>query len=965
MPERAVDLALVFAALVLMLLGRLFQLQIVQGERMEQAVEESRSVVELLTPKRGRILDRHGTAIVDNRALYQLSVVLSDLEPPRRVRRTVPVLVLDEAAFNSLLADLGTRLTASQDALRELLLKELGNHPAVGLRRSAVARDTALTLLALPGIAMAPDDHESAAELATSDLLCEDPREALAREVRVRWGEQAAAFSEDEFDRAAAELGPGTGIAGSRVGTVLRSFAPLITARLGDAAHSPTISWRLLTGDRRRQAALALARFHREEADGVEARLAQALAAARQPPPATGFYFAASADALEIATLLPKTAALHRVPLDGVPAARERIILIQGDLPGVTNGLFSQVCDRLAASLGAPGSGSWVASLIERHATRMRPITAERKYRRRVVILDPEKIEHLTTGLSARLSRLGVATSVLDVERKLADVRRIADKEWEGEGHDDPLPLFTDVPHHTALALAETGASAPSELLKRFDGLSPELPGIRVSVAEGRDHPFGDSLVHLLGTLGRVEQDLDYDQAVERGLDPAGWIGQSGAEKIYDQILRGHIGRRVALRSPEGVQILDERPAEDGHDLTTELDMEVQTSCEKSLDNWYELAEQLGTASAEMDSARAIGRGRSGMVVIDCHTGAILALASSPRYKPDDLAKNWDALIKDPSEPLHDHAAEAAQPPGSALKILTALACLEHGVVSPGEEITTKGYMAMVAGKKVLRSHAPAGTYNLADAIQISDNCYFAIIGQRLGPEKLTGYFQRFGMGSRVALDVPQQKPGILPMPSAIGRRWAAGDTWRMAIGQFSTASPLQVATIAAAVANGGHVVRPFVVKPKGAPEVQDLRIRADWLEDVRHGMEKVTAPGGTAKYLNLSNASEGIQVAAKTGTSEWGNQDPTRFPDHSWLIGYAPADEPRVAFAIFIHSGTSGGRACSGVAKQVLETYFGKYGRAGHARIVEESGSPGVRKSGSPEGLPLVESPTAPASRP
>jgi penicillin-binding protein 2 len=866
--------------------------------------------------------------------------------------------VLDEAAFNSLLADLGTRLTTTQDALRDLLVKELGNHPAVGLRRSAVSRDTALTILALPGTALAPDDNESAAELATSDLLCEDPREALVREVRVRWGESAVAFSEEEIDRASAELGPGTGIAGSRVGTVLRSFAPLITAHLGDAPDSPTISWRLLTGDQRRQAALALARFHSEETDGVDANLIRALAAARQPPPVTGFYYAASADALEVATLLPKTAALHRVPLDGVPAARERIILIQGDLPGVTNGLFSQVCDRLAASLGAPGSGSWVASLIERHATRMRPIAAERKYRRRVLILDPEKLEHLATGLSARLSRLGVPTSVLDVERKLADVRRIADKEWEGEGHDDPLPLFSDVPHHTALALAETGAGAPSDLMKRFDGLSPELPGIRVSVAEGRDHPFGDSLVHLLGTLGRVEQELDYDQAVERGLDPAGWIGQSGTEKTYDQILRGHIGRRVALRSPEGVQVLDERPAEDGHDLTTELDMEVQTICEKSLDNWYELAEQLGTASGEMDSARAIGRGRAGMVVIDCHTGGILALASSPRYKPDDLAKNWEALTKDPAEPLHDHAAEGAQPPGSALKILTALACLENGVVSPGEPITTKGYMALVAGRKVLRSHAPAGTYTLADAIQISDNCYFATIGQRLGAEKLSNYFARFGMGTRMALDVPQQKAGILPMPGTRGHKWLhPSDTWRLAIGQFSTASPLQVACIAAAVANGGHVVHPFIVKPKGAPEVVDLHVRADWLEDVRHGMEQVTAPGGTAKYLNLSGAAEGIQVAAKTGTSEWGNTDPTRFPDHAWLIGYAPADEPKVAFAIFIHSGTSGGRACSGVAKQVLETYFSKYGRAGHARIVEEPGSP--------EGLPLVEPPTAPASRP
>lgn len=936
MPERAVDLALVFAALVLVLLGRLFQLQVIQGERLEQAVEESRSVVELLVPKRGRILDRHGTAIVDNRALYQLSVVLSDLEPARRVRRSLPVLVLDEAAFDRLLADLGMRLTLPQDQLRALLLHELGNHPAVGLRRSVQARDTSLTLLAVPGSALAPDDQQTAAELATSDLLCEDAREALAREVHARWGESSAVFTEPEIDAAAADLGPGTGIAGSRVATVLRSFAPLITARLGDTPDAPRLDWRLITAERRHQMALALGRFRAEETAVVEQRLVRALSLARRPSPTTGFYFAASADALEIATLLPKSAALHRVPLEGVPPARERIILIQGDPPGVYDGLFAQVCTRLASSLGAPGP--WVGALIERHAQRLRPITVERRYRRRVLVLDPDKLARLCAGLSQRLTRLGLPTSVLEVERRLAEVRRTADKEWEGEGHDDPLPLFSDVPHRITLALAESGAGAPLELTKRFDGLTPELPGIRINVAEGRDHPFGDALVHLLGTLGRVEHKLDYDQAAERGLDPAGWLGQSGLEKVYDPLLRGRIGRRITLRSPEGTQVLDERPVEDGRDLITELDMEVQIACEKSLDRWYELAEQLGTADGEMDSARRIGRGRAGMVVLDCHTGGILALASSPRYQPDQLAKRWQELTKDPAEPLHDHAAEAAQPPGSAIKILTALACLENGVVSPGEPITTKGYMAMVAGRKVLRSHAPAGTYTLADAIQVSDNCYFATIGQRLGAERLTRYFQRFGLGTRIAHDVPQEKPGIMPVPGDRGRKWLhPSDTWRLAIGQFNTASPLQVACIAAAVANGGHMVRPFVVKPKGAPEVVDLRVRADWLEDVRHGMEQVTAPGGTAKYLNLSGAAEGIQVAAKTGTSEWGNTDPTRFPDHAWLIGYAPADEPKVAFAIFIHSGTSGGRACSGVAKQVLETYFGKYGRAGHARIVEE----------------------------
>jgi peptidoglycan glycosyltransferase len=143
---------------------------------------------------------------------------------------------------------------------------------------------------------------------------------------------------------------------------------------------------------------------------------------------------------------------------------------------------------------------------------------------------------------------------------------------------------------------------------------------------------------------------------------------------------------------------------------------------------------------------------------------------------------------------------------------------------------------------------------------------------------------------------------------------------------------------IAAAVANGGHIVRPYLVKPAGQPEVKDLHISEAWLAELRRGMELVTEnlPHSTARYLVLDGAAAGIKVAAKTGTSEWGSEASRlsgRTPDHAWLIGYAPADDPVVAFSCFIYCGTSGGQATSGVVKRVLETYFTKYGRAGHAQ--------------------------------
>jgi penicillin-binding protein 2 len=302
-------------------------------------------------------------------------------------------------------------------------------------------------------------------------------------------------------------------------------------------------------------------------------------------------------------------------------------------------------------------------------------------------------------------------------------------------------------------------------------------------------------------------------------------------------------------------------------------------------------------------------------------------------------------LTSDPSEPLIDHAAVPSQAPGSSFKILTALACLEYGVINPGHHVASQGYMALVGGRKLLRDHAPPGSYDLPEAIQVSSNVYFATIGQKLGGQRLWEIGDRIGLGRRCAIDVSQQRPGVLPSPATIAAyrprepRWTNGDTWHMSIGQFATASPLQCAVIAAAVANGGHIVSPFLVRPAALPIVQDLRIRKEWLDELRDGMERVTAnlDGSTARLLVLKGSSDGIKVAAKTGTAEWGSaasREAGRTPDHAWMIGYAPADRPTVAFACFVHAGTFGGQACTPIVKRVLETYFAKYGRDGHDQL-------------------------------
>ncbi len=420
----------------------------------------------------------------------------------------------------------------------------------------------------------------------------------------------------------------------------------------------------------------------------------------------------------------------------------------------------------------------------------------------------------------------------------------------------------------------------------------------------------------------------------------------SGLEQIYDAQLRGVPGAEERIHTPDGIRSLRKALPKEGDDLVTQLDMEMQTTAEDSLDHYYELAQSLGSASDVMAKARAIGLNRAGFCMIDCQTGAILALATSPRYRMEDLRSRFDQLLTDKSEPLIDHAAVPEQPPGSSFKILTALCCLEHEVISPEEELYCQGYMTMYHGHKVLRDHAPAGTYDLPHAIQVSSNVYFATIGARLKPEWLCDYARLLGLGTNNAVDVQEQRKGRLPTPSTLARlfhdskrKWQTSDTWFMSIGQFATASPLQCVAIAAAVANGGHIVHPYLVQPKGgdvAPDVRDLHIKKDYLDEVRRGMELVTdnEEHATGKLLVLEGDAEGIKVAAKTGTSEWGSEasrERGETPDNAWMIGYAPADNPTVAFACFIHCGTFGGSGSSPVVMRVLAAYFHEYGPGGH----------------------------------
>ncbi len=936
MTDRIWLLAVLFLGVMGTFLIRLVDLQLVQGERLAQVVDQSRLVTEIIPPRRGRILDRNGAAMVDNHAIYHLGVVLADLELSGRERRQIPLWRLDEQHTDALVAELAVRLRRAPFGIREALTNDLINHAGVAIRRGARVRDKDLKLVTVPRRALAPTGGENDADMARlveGDLVSEDPREALSRELSIRWQQSIGLISDTEFRAATAILDQDFAQTFDHCAQIIEPFLPLFKITLSlENNTSIALNLRLIDPDRRAQAEEVLAQLLGETSSLVHEHFDRALATVREKPPSTIYYFAPSARAESIAPLLPISQGLHELPIVGVPGLHERILLIQGDAPE-NDGLFAQITRRLAATLGT--DADLIESLIIRHAERQRPMTSEREFQIHHLVFDPVRYDRLCAGLALELTRLGRPTTRLDIEAALSKARTTADQAWAGQTRLDLIPFIKDLPHPIAVRLAGISSLPPKNLATKYEESDATLPGLGLQVDLGREYPFPGSASHLIGNIRRSE-----DPEVHGSF---AWQGISGLEKTYDPLLRGAPGTLVRARTPDGPRTLRDDPPLAGTDVATELDMELQTLAEDSLARYYELAEALGTGSDKMKAAMTVGKGRAGFAMIDCQTGAIIALASTPGYKLEDLRTHFDELMKAPGDPLLNYATMPAQPPGSAMKLCTALAGLEYGVLNPGELIHSQGFMALVHGKKVMRDHAPPGDYDLTHAIQVSSNVYFATVGQRLGGEKLAEVASRFGLGRNNALDVADQRPGILPRPSNIARirpteaHWLPSDDWRFGIGQFLTASPIQIACLAAAVGNGGHIVRPYLVKPATQPVVQDLHIRKAYLDELRRGMELVTEniPGSTAKLLILEGAAAGIKVAAKTGTAEWGSdasRSAGRTPDHAWMAGYAPAHNPTVAFAIFIHSGTFGGQACTPVVKRVLERYFTKYGPGGHA---------------------------------
>ncbi len=453
----------------------------------------------------------------------------------------------------------------------------------------------------------------------------------------------------------------------------------------------------------------------------------------------------------------------------------------------------------------------------------------------------------------------------------------------------------------------------------RFEVEQLEHPEFKIEVEHLRLYRQAHQTAHLLGYLGEATQaDLARSESPYR---PGDLIGKKGLEGLYEERLRGDTGERVVVVDSRGqlIEEFDRQPARSGRDLELTLDLELQQAAAKLLED------RVGS-----------------IVALDPRQGEILALVSAPSFNPNLFARRlrrdeWRGLLEHPHHPLQNRALQNTYPPGSVFKIVMALAGLDRGLIDPTATVSyCRGYSVIYNNRYRCWKAAGHGTVNLREALKGSCNVYFHQLGQKLGIDQIAAYSRMFGLGARTGIDLNGEKAGLVPdnrwSLEARGAPWYPGETISVATGQGPIlVSPLQVAVMMAAVANGGHLVRPHLVRAEDRPEgaVGDrLPLSAEHLALVSSALHSVVNDsGGTGSAAAIS----GLDVAGKTGTAQVIAQErridnenlAPENRDHAWFASFAPAGDPRLVVVVFVENGGGGSKAAAPLARTVYEQFF------------------------------------------
>ncbi len=511
-------------------------------------------------------------------------------------------------------------------------------------------------------------------------------------------------------------------------------------------------------------------------------------------------------------------------------------------------------------------------------------------------------------------------------------------------------------------SLAVLARDVPPSWLQKIEAHQAELSMLRIEMELRREYPYGNRAGHALGYVGLMSPE-DAKRLDLKENDPFIEVGKAGVEKTANVRLMGKNGLRTAQVNSSGREVVDpklrlpsvglkEEPVP-GKPLKLNLDVELQTILE-----------------------RAFGEETGSAVFMDPNTGEILAWVSVPDYDPNLFSKSvsvedWNALVNDPRHPLLNRPIQGAYPAGSTFKPFVALVGLEEGLLTASTVFSCGGVWEY--GGHAFHCHSKGhGAVDMLSAIQNSCNIYFYHAGDRIGIQRLDRWGALFGLGQKTGVDLPGETTGLLGSPEWKKARgmgpWYPGETLPVSIGQgYLTVTPLQLLSFYATLATGGTRIRPHIAS--GPPEAMStVSISPGSLAVIKEGLWRVVNGGGTGKGCRIP----GVDVCAKTGTAQVVEASSGKNTytlekgerDHAWFAGFAPRNNPTVAFIVMVEHGGHGGDVGAAIAKAGLEyLFFGKNPEEVQGPPLPSSGGQAAPRPQVPTDLPLE--PPAPEEQP
>ncbi len=447
-----------------------------------------------------------------------------------------------------------------------------------------------------------------------------------------------------------------------------------------------------------------------------------------------------------------------------------------------------------------------------------------------------------------------------------------------------------------------------------------DLPGINLRIRPVRAYPSGGTAANLLGYVSEVNQ-TQLQREEYQDFRPGENLGQSGVERRFDAFIRGVDGDEQIEVDARGriLRMVSRDEPRSGSNVFLTIDRKIQ------------------------EAAEAAFAGKKGTVVaMNPTTGEILAMVSRPSYDPNLFAQRitgeeWQRIANDASHPLQNRAFQAQYPPGSIFKLIVAVAGLESGALTPETKFGCAGQFYLGNVKFDDWKKGGHGTLDLRGAIVNSCNVYFYQAGLRVGIDEIVRVSRAFGLGEPPGLGLGDEVKGNLPSPGPRKKGqppWTAGNTVIASIGQgMVVTSPMQLLSMVSAIANGGTIYRPWVVKKivslsgelleEYEPEaIRQVNVKPETLAFIRQAMLGVVNEG-TGQRSKVP----GVPIGGKTGTAQvvkkGEGKGHAELKDHGWFASFAPVDNPQLAVVVLVENGGFGGQVAAPVAKAVYEVAF------------------------------------------